>query len=234
MVFFCAGFYFLMKFLESAKKEDLFFSGLLLGFATYIRTETLVLCVMLLPLLGVWVAKNKSAAKQALLPVFVFIIIPMLFYLLCNNVFIPSFVPVAFHVADSINPHLADISIFFKRLADIHTDLIFSYRGKGSFGYFIWLFYAVALADMIWIRRARKEAGFLLYGVAVVIVGLAVIGYLVPMADLWNTTKRGLFKAIPLMVLYLSQSYLVQLLAKKIAGISGAGQKRGEALQPPL
>ena len=83
------------------------------------------------------------------------------------------------------------------------------------YGYFIYVFYILVAADFIFKRRKyTEEAKLFLYGVGVVMVGLAFIGYLLPLADLSNTTKRGMFKLIPLILLYLADSSIVQSLSR--------------------
>lgn len=46
----------------------------------------------------------------------------------------------------------------------------------------------------------------MLYGILVVYIGLAFIGYLLPLADLLHTTKRGMFKLLPLILIYYRSS----------------------------
>jgi len=72
------------------------------------------------------------------------------------------------------------------------------------------------LLDLFWIRRFNNIAVISLFGIAVVYIGLAFLGYLLPLVDLVNTTKRGLFKALPLMLLYMSNSGATLLLSDKI------------------
>jgi hypothetical protein len=52
--------------------------------------------------------------------------------------------------------------------------------------------------------------------VAVIYFGVPFLGYLLPLFDLGNTTKRALFKAIPLMVWYISNGGLFSFLSGKI------------------
>ncbi|MFI5195924.1 MAG: hypothetical protein ACHQD8_02450 [Chitinophagales bacterium] len=45
---------------------------------------------------------------------------------------------------------------------------------------------------------------------------MALLGYLIPLVDLMNTTKRGLFKALPLMLLYMANSASLQRISEAI------------------
>src|SRR5690606_24328665 len=75
------------------------------------------------------------------------------------------------------------------------------------YGFFMVFFFLVLLGDIILFRKYfTREAFVALYGVVIVYAGLAIIGYLLPLADLQNTTKRGLFKIFPLMLFYMANS----------------------------
>ena len=56
-----------------------------------------------------------------------------------------------------------------------------------------------------------------LYGILAVYFGLALLGFLIPLVDLENTTKRGLFKLLPLMLLYLCNSSSIAFISGKLA-----------------
>jgi len=208
-VFFFCGFYFLYRYAENKQVHDLTLSAFLFGLATYIRTETLVLVIMMAPLLFVIARRSNMRAGKALLYTGVFIMASAIFYFLCMNVFIRNFVPIPFDVASQVNPHLADVSVFFTKIWDISADLIFSGFGAREYGYFIFLFCGLLILDLCWIRRFNHASLIALYGIVVVYVGLAFLGYLLPLFDLENTTKRGLFKILPLMLFYMFNSGVV-------------------------
>jgi hypothetical protein len=216
MIFFFAGFYFLASYATTKNWQDVLFSAFLLGLATFIRTETLILIGMILPLLAIYFYKEKLPVVKSFLRLGIFMAIPAAFYFLCINVFVKNIVPIPFDVAGQMNQHLADITPFFKRIKDINTELIFSSFGLGSYGYFIYFFCGVLLVDLIWPRRFNREARVALYGIVVVYIGLPFIGYLFPLADLMNTTKRGLFKLFPLMLFYIANSSMVLYLSERI------------------
>ena len=72
-------------------------------------------------------------------------------------------------------------------------------------------------AETIFFRKFNRESRILLYGILVVYLGLPLLGYLIPLVDLTNTTKRGLFKMLPLMLLFMSNSNSLQFLSGKIS-----------------
>ena len=206
MIFFFAGFYFLLKYADNERFSDVVCSAFMFGIATYIRTETLVLVAMIMPIPAYLFYKKRMPVKKALMGLGIFIGVPVAFYVLCIDVFVRNFIPISFDVSSQINQQLSHISIFFERLNDMNNRLIFSWMGIEIFGYFIYLFLGILLSDLIFFRKFSRESLMLLYGIAVVYFGLAFLGYLIPLVDVMNTTKRGLFKAIPFMLLYIANS----------------------------
>ncbi len=217
MVFFCLGFYFLYRwYQEDSRLGNFFFSVFLFGIATYIRTETLILVTMIAPLVLFLFWRKHMAAKKMALYTVIFLLGTAAFYFVCIDVFVRNFVPIPLDIKSQINPNLANVSVFFTRLRDIFTVLIFSEHGIKEYGYFIFLFFGILLTDIIVVRRFNTMAAIALYGIVVVFIGLSFIGYLLPLADLINTTKRGLFKALPLMLLYMANSGILLRLSDKV------------------
>lgn len=213
MVFFFCGYYFLIKYTEGYQTNQLLFSAFLFGLATYIRTETVVLVAMTTPLLFVYMHRNKMKLKDSVMKLAIFLAFPVFFYFLCIHVFVRLFVPVPFDLGGQVNPHLGDVSGFFQRLWDVQAALIVSARGVRLYGYFILFFYVVLITDIAWQRKFNRESVIALYGILVVLVGLPLLGHFLPLVDLQNTTKRGLFKMFPLILLYLANSSTLQSLS---------------------
>jgi len=205
-VFFFLGFYFLMKYFKSGYFRELMLSAFLFGVATYIRTETLVLVVMVLPLVFIHFRTKYMSGVMIIKQLSLFMVAPVAFYFLCMHVFVALFIPIPFDFSSQLNPDLNNFAFFFERLKEINTRLIFSEYALGLWGYFIYIFLVFLAIDIIWKRRFNLEARTALYGIALVYLGLGLLGYLIPHVDLMNTTKRGLFKALPLMLLYLANS----------------------------
>jgi hypothetical protein len=61
-VFFCAALFFLFRFFETKKYNEFIFSAILMGVAAYIRSETVVLAGMLLPIIVFNAVKNRTRA----------------------------------------------------------------------------------------------------------------------------------------------------------------------------
>jgi hypothetical protein len=216
MVFFFCGFYFLAQYLQSWRINDFIFAAFLFGLATYIRTETLVFVYLIAPMLVYYYYRQKMPPRKWAIDAAVFVLVPAFFYFVCIKLFVGNFVPVAFDPSAQINPNLKDLSPLFKRFDDMNTLLIFSKMGETIYGDFVYFFCTLLVLDVIWPRRFSKEALIALYGVAVVYVGLPILGYLLPLADLTNTTKRSFFKALPMMLFYMSNSGIVHKISNLI------------------
>jgi hypothetical protein len=216
MVFFFCGFYFLAKYFEKKANGDFAFSVFCFGLATYIRTETLILIGLSAPMLALYFYRQKASFISAAMRIGSLMLVPALFYVLCMQVFVRNFVPVPFDVTGQVTANFFDLSPIFDRLKTMADVLIFSQNGPNLYGYMLYLFCIVLAIDAIFMRRFSREARIALYGVAVVYVGMAVVGYLLPLADLANTSKRGLFKLLPLALLYLANSAALLKLSERI------------------
>jgi hypothetical protein len=209
MVFFFSGFYFLTQYILHKRQPDFAFSVFLFGIATYIRVETLVLValVSLMPAFNYY--KEKLPLPRIALRTLLLMAGPVFFYIVCMHIFIPNFVPAKLDTAGQINQNLTDVSAYFTRLSAINDLLIFSEKGVLVFGYYMYFFMAILTFDLIFIRKFTREARMALFGIGVVYFGLAFLGYLLPLFDVLNTTKRGLFKVIPLISLYYANSGMI-------------------------
>src|SRR5690606_6038936 len=166
-----------------------------------------ILVFMVIPLVLFYLYKDKQSVKKLALHAVILPLFTVLFYFIVMNVFIKGYIPTTFDVSTQVNNNLTDLSPYFTRLEEMSTKLFFSERGTMLYGYFMDLFFLVLLGDIILFRKHfTKEAFVALYGVVIVYVGLAIIGYLLPLADLQNTTKRGVFKIFPLMLFYMANS----------------------------
>lgn len=216
MIFFFSGFYFLTAFLTEDKPKSYFlFSSFLFGLATFVRTDTAALIAMLYPMMWFQYYRKKAPVKDYVFSASL-LAFPFIAYIICIHIFLPAFVPFKFDVSNEINPNLGDVSFLFQRLQDIFTLLIFSAHGLQVYGYFIHTFLFLLIADAVVFRKFSKQSSIILYGIVLVVVGLAILSYLLPLVDLRNTTKRGLFKAVILMVFYMANSNLLQRLSSFI------------------
>jgi Na+/proline symporter len=161
--------------------------------------------------------KDKIALPKIAINTVVMMAVPAIVYFLCMNVFVKHYIPIKYDVSNDINKNLGDLRPFFTRLSDISTKLLFDPKvGVIYYCYFPQLFILVAVIDAIAFRKYSKEAVTALYGIGMVYVGLAFIGYLLPLADLMHTTKRGLFKLFPMVMLYYRNSGVLLYISAKL------------------
>jgi hypothetical protein len=210
MVLFFLGGYFLFRHFDTTERKDIYFSAVLFGLATYIRLETLVLVGLLMPAYWLYALKTKVPLQRIVLPTITILAIPAIFYFLWINVFLKYYMPGNFTVGTQINTNFSDLKPLVIRFMEMNRQLIFGKYSQPLWGYFITMFIVVVLADLIFIRKVSRENRNFLYAIAVVYFGLPLLGYLIPLVDLLNTTKRGLFKMFPFMLIVLANSGLLQ------------------------
>ncbi len=240
MVFFFLGFYFLVRHLENKRMNDFAFSVFLFGLATYIRVETVILIgmVSLLPLFVFF--REKQAFKTIAIKWGLMMAVPTAFYFICIDLFVRHFVPLPFNASNDINKNLGDVSYLFHRFSEINDKLIWGEQGKVVYGYFIRVFPFLVITDfIIWLTNTKKqrfnpEARYALFGVAIIYVGLPILGYLLPLFDVMNTTKRGLFKLLPIMLLYAANSGLIQMISEWLKRLESGKKDPSPQLRAPV
>lgn len=215
-VFFCCSLFFLFRFFENKKYNEFVFAAMLMGVATYIRSETVVLAGMLLPIIVFNAVKNKTRPAVIVTRCLLFMAPCILLYIISVPLYINFYLPTAYPVSEQVNNDLFNLGPFFKRLSDINAELIFSENGVNYYGWFIFLFLGIFLLDMILMRSMNRQSVNWLYAVMVVYLGLPVLGYLLPLLDLHNSTKRGMLKIFPLMLIYLGNTELLKRLSQRI------------------
>lgn len=238
MVLFFAAFFFFIRYLQNDKINDFALSAFIFGLATFIRTESLILVAMLSTLLMIIQFKKKVPIPKILGRVALLGTVPFIFYYIVINVFVKKFVPFKWDVSVEINQNLSDVSVLFQRLSDMVNLLIYSEAGTEFYGWFIFIFTAVLLVDIVWPRKFNKEAAFSLFGIGVIYFGLGFIGFLLPLADLSNTTKRGMFKALPMMLLYMANSGILQRISTALTNwelnIKPEPKPEAQVSRPPV
>ena len=200
------------------------FAGLLLGIATYIRSETLVLVILLLPpvLLTQWRAVpdgrlRLAVGKKIALALFLFLLPSFIGYYLPTQLYIRYYLPVHYDINTLVNDHLTDWSPLFQRYSDIVTRLLFGTFSIHLWGYIFYLTALLFLAELIYMRRFNKEARNWLYAIAMLYLALGFLGFALPMFNLLETTKRALFKMMPLAIAYLANNEILIRFSQRIS-----------------
>jgi hypothetical protein len=205
MIFFFLSLYFLFTW----KKHEFYFAGLLMGIATYIRSETLALALLFLPLVVLVQRRNKMPAKQMLISNGLFLLPSLLGYYLPSQLYIKYYLPVHYDIGGLVNNDLTALHPLFQRYGDIFTHLLTGEFAIHLWGYIFYLAAILFLAEAIVLRRFNREARNWLYAIAVLYIGLGALGWLLPVMDLNDTTKRALFKMLPPVLFYLANNELL-------------------------
>ena len=192
------------------------FSSLLMAVATYVRSETLLLAGFLCLAIFGYSMRKHSGIYKALLLSAGFMVPCTLTYLLSVTIYLNYYVPVPYPVADLVNPDLANLVPLFRRFSDMNSLLIFSESGLSYYGYFIYLFILLAVTDLLYAKWLTATARNWLFAILVIYLGVPFLGYVLPLMDLFNTTKRALFKLFPLLLLYLANTRLLMEISGKI------------------
>ncbi len=220
-IYFALGLYFLYEF--ASEKKGAVLSGLFFAIATYVRSETLVLVAFagLVYFIQMLIAKNKLS-KSFLSAVFVGVP-ALLMYYLSGPLFLNNYLPQKYDVGGLVNKNLGNLKPFSDRLSGIFDLLFPGDKFQNLYGGMVIVFVVIVVADVLFaiitkvkyddtVKRALNWIG----GAVLVIVGLAFLGYLLPLMDLANSTKRGLFKLFPVLLLYTMHSLTLQFVTRKL------------------
>ena len=215
-VFFFLAVWFLYQFFQNQQRNYLTFAGLLMAIATYIRSETLILACLMAPAIVWYHWKNKTGVVKGLISSAFYIVPSLLAYIISITIYINRYLPAKYNIGGQINNNLGDLSPFFTRFSEINSELIFSDKGVGFYGYFIYFFILLLLLEVVFKRKLNNTTRNWLYAVLVIYIGFPLMGYLLPLLDLNNSTKRGLFKIFPLMLLYMANNSLLVSWSQRI------------------
>lgn len=215
-VFFCLAIYFQVRFFESNKFNELAFAGLLMGIATYIRPETPVLAASLVAVI-VWNGyRSKKSFKIIVRNSFLFLLPAILFYLISVTIYINLYLPFPYSVARQVNSDLFNIMNFLNRFIEANRTLIFSKTGIENYGWFVFFFLALLIAELIAKRRFTRIAGNYLFAILVVYIAFPTLSHILPGLTIENSVKRAFFKMFPLMLLYMANNSLLIDLSNRI------------------
>lgn len=215
-VFFFLAVYFLVRFFESGEGKELAFASLLVGIATYIRPETPVLAASLVPVI-IWNGyRSKKSIKTIVKNSFLILLPTVLFYLISITIYINLYLPLRYSVAGQINPDLFNMAKLLDRFLVTNKTLLFSQSGVDHYGYFVFFFAGLMLAELIFKRRLTRAASNYLYFILVVYIAFPTLSHILPGLTIENSVKRAFFKLFPLMLLYMANNSLLAALSGRI------------------
>ncbi|UYQ91068.1 hypothetical protein MKQ68_13295 [Chitinophaga horti] len=226
MVFFFLSCYFLFEYFRDKEVRNFYLSTLLMAFAVYIRSETLVLAAMMVPAVLFVQWKWKTGIKQMAITAGIFIVAAFLFYWIPQSLYIKHYLPANYDMGALIRKDLFDLAPLWKRFGDMTSQLMYGEFGKLLWGYIMYVFLIFLVAELV-ITKAKLSvvARNWLYAVLVVYVGLPILGFVLPLMDLEHTTKRGLMKILPLMLLYLANNKLLVVVSDWLRKYEFGGAK---------
>jgi len=232
MIYMSLGLYFLFAYFSGGDKKNFYLSSLLIGIATYIRSETLALALLFLPPVLLAQRREKLAWKKMAIADGLFFIPAFIGYYLPNGIYIKHYLPVHYDVSTLVNHNLGDVSPLFKRYGDIVNRLLMSDFAVHLWGYIFWVTAVLFVAEAVFVRRFSREALNWLYGIVILYVGLGFLGWILPVVDLNDTTKRGMFKMLPLCIFYLANNTLLIRLSQAISRWELAPVSPGAVTKP--
>jgi hypothetical protein len=215
MVYFFLSLYFLFDYFKSKLPAHFYLSALLMGIATYIRSETLILAALFVPPLLLSAFRDKvKYGRMAAMACF-FILPALIGYYLTTQLYIKHYLPVKYDIGALVNTHLTDLHPLFTRYGDIVTRLMTGTFAIHLWGYIMYVFFTLLMAEALLMRGFSRDARNWLYSVLALYIGLGILGWLLPLMTLNDTTKRAMFKMLPLMLMYMaSNEWLLRLSAK--------------------
>ena len=216
-VYFCLSLYFLFIFMRNQQVSYLLFSSILMSLATYIRSETLILAIGMIPVIVFHHVQHRRSNKKLVFSCIFFPLPSVIAYLVSVTIYIRYYLPVNYAVENLLRKDLWNPMPFLRRFWEMNDLVIFSNDGVNYYGYFFFIFIAVLLVDAIWKEAWNPYSLNWLYGVLVIYAGLPFIAHLFPLFDLHHSTKRGLFKIFPLMLLYMGNSQFLRYVSGKIS-----------------
>lgn len=215
MIFFFLSIYFLRQYFNDYKRGLLILSAYLMFIATYIRPETLMIAGVVMGYMVLYLFFAKKRKLGSLAPALI-VVVSAISYFITSHVFLNYYVPVEYDVSGTINDNLTDLSPLFTRFSDMITVLTFSERGYGCYGYFFLIAFILLGAELLIYRKLTKDGKFWLGVYFFTFLGIAIMGYILPLADLLHTTKRALLKAIPVMIMYMANNQVLKALSEKM------------------
>jgi 4-amino-4-deoxy-L-arabinose transferase-like glycosyltransferase len=223
------GFYYLYAYLKSEDKKELILGAIGFALATLVRAETIILVVFISGIYCIYQAikSKKQFIKPALLFCFILLLPSLLIDIFSMEVFVKRVIPSGSNISGTLNDNLSNLSPLFQRLTDMIELLMFTDKTNPKVTYLssqlytetfdIMLFFIVLELGFVFFKRKLNfPATTWFFFMFLVFFFLGFIGYLIPLADLSNTSKRGLFKMIPLVFFFVIQTRAAQFISNAI------------------
>ncbi len=185
-----------ISFFQNQQRNYLAFAGLIMAIATYIRSETLILACLMVPAIVWYHWKNKTGIVKGLISSAFYVGPSVVAYIISISIYINRYLPAKYNIGGLVNKNLGDLSPFFTRFSDINSKLIF--RRQLGVGFTMAILSTSLFCCCCWKyvikRKLSNTTRNWLYAVLVIYIGFPLMGYLLPLLDLNNSTKRVYLK----------------------------------------
>ena len=216
VVFLTFSLFYVSEFLEDEKTSSIVLAGVLFLFATYVRSETLIIGGFLfLPVFWFHVHKRDSIIR-IIRSGLCFLLPAVVIYFVSVKLYINYYLPSHYKIEALVNSNLFDPTPLLKRFGDMNNELIFSESGVEFYGYFIILYLTITIFDTVVPLPWPKGSAYWFAVTVIIYLAIPFLGYLFPLMDLYNTTKRGLFKLFPLMLMSLAMSPSLRYFSERL------------------
>lgn len=225
-VYLFVGCYYLYRYFIDKDRTNLWLSSVGFGLATLVRPETLFLVAMLCGFYYIWsaVKGREIISRKALMACFVLMLTPLLIDIFTMEIFIKHFIPSGLNFGNKFNNNLLNFEPLNKRWEVLTRVLMFS--GEKTPKALNRIFYAetfnimtvfiiIEFAFVLFTRKIDFKASVWFIFMVLVFVLLLLIGYLLPFTEFTNA-KRGLFKLLPLIYVFVVNTRLMQFVSGKL------------------
>jgi hypothetical protein len=214
LIYFIASLLLLFKYLESGIRQELLLSSMMMCVAVYIRPETILLAILLILLSLIFM--DRKNLKAILRSIFLFLLWPVLTYVVFIYGYIHYFIPVEYDISAQVNPRLSDWFDCFVKFKQAFSCLFLNDYGLSVYSVFPHLFILLVLAELFYARRFSKKAIYFMSCLLLVFLFFPLLSHVLPGVTIDNTVKRAYFKLFPIMLLILAELHWLQHLSKKI------------------
>ncbi len=212
-IFFAIGAYFAQQYFEKRELRLFIFSALMMGFATFIRPETLYFIG--LGSLFLFILELRHNRLQAFIKCFYYLAIPFFFYAIWSFVFVKFYMPVSYDFGSRVNPDIYALDNIYRLFKTLNKTLIWGKSTYPFYGHFIEIFLISTILNLILFRS--KSGWQLLVWILIIYVGYIILSHILPLVNITTSIKRGFFKLFPIMLMYFSYNKLFLRLSEKIS-----------------
>jgi len=220
MTLWIAAVYFVHQLIQQPNRTNLFLSAILFGLGTYIRAETLIITVFMVMLYAIIAYIKKTNIKFIISAAVIIGIFTFIGYFVPTQLYNNYYLPQEYAIGTLINDNLSNIGAYVDRIYEVTDTLLLAENGMNFWLYNIKIFLFLFLIEIIYIIFSKKYKDvnwhYWFGAVLVIYLGVTFMGFLMPLMDIKHSTKRAMFKLIPLLYLFVANFHIIKLLSEKL------------------